>query len=77
MSFERNDPAIATDQPTPLGDLFSVSRGLQLHDWVVRLAFRVANVGPNCSLIPSTPQPQQPSQKTLNCLEATAYLEVA
>jgi hypothetical protein len=58
MSFERNDRVIGTDQPTPLGDLFSVSRGLQLHDWVLRLALGL----PNCCLIPSTPQPQQPSQ---------------
>jgi hypothetical protein len=58
MSFERNDRVIETDQPRHLVIYSPYPEDLQLHDWAVRLALML----PNCCLIPSTPQPQQPSQ---------------
>lgn len=36
--LRRNDRGHGDGSATPLGDLFSVSRELQLHDWMVRLA---------------------------------------
>jgi hypothetical protein len=51
--LRRNDRGHCDGSATPLGDLFSVSRGLQLLDWMVRLALALLTLDPNCCLIPA------------------------